>query len=242
MGKILSVAQIATRFEKTPIPQWTFLMIAHYLQTLDKKGQCSRQLTPFETLCTKTTPQTHLISQIHNMLFSDHKASDSQFCRKWEKDLSIQITEEGWERIFSHIHKGSINVSTQENGFKIQSRWYHTPTLLHKFKTNIPDTCWRCHQERGTLLHIWWSCTPLQAFWSEVHRICGQVTTYNPEFTPAQFLLHLSSLPYKTYHKSLLMHMINAAKQCIPIHWQSNKIPTLAEWFVRINKIAEMEK
>lgn len=43
-GKLLTAAQIATHFEKTPIPPWSYLMIAHYLKTLDKKGQCSRSL------------------------------------------------------------------------------------------------------------------------------------------------------------------------------------------------------
>lgn len=173
-------------------------MIAHYLKILDKNGQCSRPLNPFESLCTRTTPQSHLLSYIHNLLFTDLKANESRSCRKWEADLSIQITEDRWEQIFLNIHKGSINVTTQENGFKIQARWYHTPVLLHKFKAAIPETCWRCHQERGTLLHIWWSCTPLQTFWSEVHRIIMQVITYKLNFIPVQFLLHLSSLSHTT--------------------------------------------
>lgn len=217
-------------------------MFTHYLKILDKGGQCSRPLTPFELLCTKTSPQSHLVSYIHNLIFADLKEKDNQPCKKWEADLSIQLTDERWEQIFLNIHKGSTNVTTQENGYKIQARWYHTPVLLHKFKPDIPETCWRCHQERGTLLHIWWSCTPMKAFWSEVCRIITQVTTYNLDFTPAQFLLHFSSLPHTTYYKSLMMHMINAAKQCIPIHWNSQQIPTLKEWFTRIHKVAEIEK
>lgn len=241
-GKLLTVGQIAARLEKAPISPWAYIIIAHYLKILDKSGQCSRPLTPFESLYIKTTPQSHLISYIHNLIFADLKANESQSCRKWEADLSIQLTEERWEQIFLNIHKGSTNVTTQENGFKIQARLYHTPVLLHKFKAVIPEMCWRCHQEKGTLLHIWWSCTPLRAFWSEVQRLITQVTTYKLEFTPAQFLLHLSSLPHATYHKSLMMHMINAAKQCIPVHWNSIHIPTIKEWFARINRVAEMEQ
>lgn len=135
-----------------------------------------------------------------------------------------------------------MNVTTQENGFKIQSRWYRTPTLLHKFKPDIPETCWRCHQDRGSLLHIWWSCPPLQHFWSDVCRITAQVTSYSLELTPAQFLLHHSPLPHSSYYKSFTMHMINAAKQCIPIHWHSTRVPALKEWFIRLQKVAEMEK
>lgn len=38
------------------------------------------------------------------------------------------------------------------------------PALLNKFNPTIPETCWRCHRDRGTLLHIWWSCASLQLF------------------------------------------------------------------------------
>lgn len=139
--------------------------------------------------------------------------------------VSISLTEENWENIFKTIHKGSTNVTTQENGFKIQSRWYRTPVLLHKFKPEIPEVCWRCHQERGTLLHIWWSCPPLLHYWSDVHRITTQITSYSLDLTAAQFLLHHSPLPHTSCYKSLTMHMINAAKQCIPIHWYSKQVP-----------------
>lgn len=37
----------------------------------------------------------------------------------------------------------------------------------------------------------------------------------NPEF----FLLHLSEIPISKYKKSILRHLINAARACIPLHW-----------------------
>lgn len=162
--------------------------------------------------------------------------NDSKACKNWERDLSLSLSTDNWEQMFLNIHKGSINVSTQENGYNIQSRWYRTPALLHKFKPTTPETCWRCHKDRGPLLHIWWSCTPIQTFWKEVCRITSHVTSYDLELTPAQFLLHHSPLTHKSYHKSLAMHMINAAKQCIP------HIPSIEEWFNRIGEVAEMEE
>lgn len=78
--------------------------------------------------------------------------------------------------------------------------------------------------------------------WKEVHRITSLVTSYNLERSPAQFLLHHSPLSHRTYHKSLAMHIINAAKQCIPIHWKSQNTPLIKEWFGRIKRISEMEE
>lgn len=49
-----------------------------------------------------------------------------------------------WELICSYIHKGSLNVATQECGYKIITRWYRTPALIHKFSSAIPSKCWCC--------------------------------------------------------------------------------------------------
>lgn len=241
-GKLRPASHLSTQMDKPPIPPWMYLLISHYLGSLDKNSSCSRQLTPCERLCEQTPPQNHLIFTIHNLLFTDYHPNDTLACKAWERELSLSLTLEDWEQIYLNIHKGSVNVSTQENGYKIQSRWYRTPALLHKFTPTIPEICWRCHKERGTILHIWWTCPCIQTFWKEVKRITSQVTSYDFELAPAQFLLHHSPLPHKSYHKSLAMHLINAAKQCIPIHWRSANTPPLKEWFSRIKKIAEIEE
>lgn len=37
------------------------------------------------------------------------------------------------------------------------------------------------------------------------------------------------------------MHMISAANMCIPRKWRSPDPPTIKDWFIQIQKIAEME-
>lgn len=63
----------------------------------------------------------------------------------------------------------------------------------------------------GTMLHIWWDCEPLRLFWREVHGLVAHVTTYTLVYTPAQFLLHHTTLSRRDYYKSLAMHMVNVA-------------------------------
>lgn len=187
------------------------------------------------------SPQRHLISTTHGLLFEDIPSNQSA-CAVWERDLSIHLSPEDWEQIHPNTHKGSVNVSTKENGYKVQTRWYKNPTLLQKFYADLPDTCWRCQSERGSLLHLWWACPLIQNFWSAVHCNFTQVTTYTLDHFPAQFLLHHSTLPHGAYFKSLAMHMVNAAKQCIPLHWGSTQPPSIKEWLTKINKILEMER
>lgn len=160
---------------------------------------------PFEIPCIQKTPQSHLISATHELIFADMQANESTACKNWEKDLAISLLKENWDQSFLNIHKGSTNVTTQENRYKIQSRWYHTPSLLHKFNPATPEICWRCHQQKGSLLHIWWSCTSLQTFWKEVCRITSQISSYALEFSPAQFLLHHSPIPHPSMGSAMIL-------------------------------------
>lgn len=154
----------------------------------------------------------------------------------------MNLSEDDWERIFTIAHKGSINVNTQENNFKLASRWYRTPTLLNRFDPRVPNSCWRCSREPGSLLHIWWECPNIKTFWTQIHQIITKVTTHSLDFNPVQFLLHHSNIPASSYCKTLPIHLINAAKLCIPIHWGSTHTPSLKEWISRVKKIYEMEE
>lgn len=114
-NELLPVSQLTTQLEKPPISPWTHLLLVQFLKSLNKDLQCSRWLTPFEKLCIQKTPQSHLISVTHDLIFTDILAHESPACKLWEKDLDISISSENWEQIFLNIHKGSTNVTTQEN-------------------------------------------------------------------------------------------------------------------------------
>lgn len=151
--------------------------------------------------------------------------------------LAYQLTRAVDWNIHSQIHKGSINVSTQENGYKISSRWYRTPLRIHKFTPSISPNCWWCNEELGLLLHIWWACPLTQTFWEEVlHRLTCKISTLPLDYSPAQLLLHHSSIPISDYFHSLAVHLINMAKLCIPFHLRSQDPLT------NTNKITDMEE
>lgn len=207
-----------------------------------RHAQRSCERTQFEAICSRTEPQRHLISIIYSILLDEHEPKSNLACTQWEKDLSINLSEEEWGTIYANIHKGSINVTAQENGFKIFSRWYKTPLFLHRINPKIPSTCWRCSKEVGSLLHIWWECPLIIKFWTDIYRYIAQITTLRLDFSPAQALLHHFTLPMKTYHKSLTLHLLNATKLTIPVLWKSPNPPTLADWLRRVNKIESMEE
>lgn len=45
----------------------------------------------------------------------------------------------------------------EENNFNILRRGNRMPMVLHKYFPTISDSCWRCQEERRTLLHPNWN-------------------------------------------------------------------------------------
>lgn len=136
-----------------------------------------------------------------------------------------------------------MNINTQENWFKILLRWYRTPTKLHKISPTLSPLCWWYGGERGSLLHIWWTCPLIQPFWKEVHWLT------NHQLPPSLWNTHqhnicyiIPQFPKSTYLRSLAMNLLNEARLCIPTGWRSTSSLTTADWLKRIQKNAGMEE
>lgn len=240
-GTLLSQTEMTSALPQLTIPFFKFLQIRHFLGGARTPMIWSRDLAPIEQICATNRPQRHLISALYSLLLSKVPPTD-QFQSSWNSDLSLDLSDEDWDRIWEHAHKGSVNVSAQENRYKLCTRWYRTPEKLHKIFPAVPAACWRCGKDTGSLLHIWWDCPVIVPFWKAVHESIIQITTYYLEFSPAQYLLHHTVVPRNQYRKSLTLHLVNAATQCVPLRWKSTSAPTLHDWHLRVQKIDDMEQ
>lgn len=116
-GILLPYPTIAAQLPNHDIPFFKYLQLRHFLQSHQRNPPWHRELTQLELLCSSTELQGHLISTIYSLLFSRTKVKDDKIVRQWEHELSIDLTTSEWDRIFTLMHKGSINVSTQ-NGIE----------------------------------------------------------------------------------------------------------------------------
>lgn len=132
-----------------------------------------------------------------------------------------------WSTGYVSIHKGSLNVHTQENAYKICTRWYKVPHLLHKIFLIAVGTALQMRAHFSTFgghILIW------SLFGPRSMKLSGMVVV----FMPSQYLLHYSFLSIRIYKKSLLIHMINAARLCVLVHWRDISLPSLKQWFIRV--------
>lgn len=200
-GGLRSYENLASLSQTNKFPFWTYRQLRHFPTAKDPTTTWCRQLSPFEALCSRNAPQRHLISYIYTLLQDEPcQTKTIPSHSSWEKDLHMTLTKEHWEDIYTYAHKGSMNVAIQENGYKIATKWYRIPARLHKFSPTIPNICWRCKKEEGSMIHVWWECPLIRPFWQEVHTTISQVTTYALNYYPAQYLLHHTTLPKQAYY------------------------------------------
>lgn len=115
----------------------------------------------------------------------------------------------------------------QETSYKILTRWYRIPSQHHLMFPKVPDSCWRCGAEGGTMVNIFWECPKVQQFWQDVTAIIKELTAVDLHANPAACLLHLTNLPIKKYKSPLTMQLLNAAKACILLCWRDADPPRL---------------
>lgn len=58
---------------------------------------------------------------------------------------------------------------------------------------------------------------------------------------PVFFLLHASTIPEKIYKKSIIRHLLEAAKMCIPLNCENSQPRTRGLWLQKVEEINKME-
>lgn len=159
-------------------------------------------------------------------------------------------TYPGWK---NGRKKWTVRSHAANNKILLGSRW--NPLSALRFRNliikywhggTIPHRCFinfilRCQEGRGTMLRIFWSCPKISSYWREVRNIVQKFTDYKIPDDPAFFLIHVKNIPAKKYKKSILRHLLNAAKAYIPLNWKNSSPPTVECWLHKVEEINKME-
>ena len=79
-------------------------------------------------------------------------------------DIGDEISLQDWKEACRKAQKQTINSNLKLIQYKWLMRIYTTPEKLHLFNNNIPDTCNKCNEARGTLYHCIWECVKVKSF------------------------------------------------------------------------------
>uniref|UniRef100_A0A8C5PGP4 Reverse transcriptase domain-containing protein n=1 Tax=Leptobrachium leishanense TaxID=445787 RepID=A0A8C5PGP4_9ANUR len=244
VAHIPSLQALTSRPDLPPLSfldRFNFQQIRHYLSSLQGGHALTRALSPFERLCTQKLPLTHGISTIYALLQSK-ETDPPPYMGRWEAELNITMTEADWSTVLFLTHHGTRMVRYHETSYKILVRWYCTPLRLFQCVGSTDPNCWRCGEELGSYLHIWWYCSPLQNYWKWVGAVIREITDLTLEHSPQTFLLLFTGLSTASFKKSVAFRLLLAARQLIPRHWKRKSVPSLREWTVQVEEMYLVEE
>lgn len=149
-----------------------YFQIAHFVQTII--GSCSPVdgLSIYEGICDSDPHAPGIISRLYNHLTSPPVNLPS-YTAQWSTDLQIEHDAEDWVDIWTNTKSSSHNIVALEANYKVLMSWYLVPARVSKFLPNYSPMCFRGCGERGTHVHIWWSCPIVKQFWTIIFHMAS---------------------------------------------------------------------
>lgn len=140
-----------------------------------------------------------------------------------------------WEKARSVTFASTRSVNLWKLHQKILLHWYLTPYRLSKFTPGLSSRCWRECGQLGTLPHILWLCPCIKNYWTDIFNLIGQVTgiKLGPSQGMALLLLGIDLIP--TRMRTIVSHILLAARLTLVRHWRDRTPPGLAETLQIIN-------
>ena len=186
----------------------------------------------------------HEASHYYNMISNRAHKGTSALKLVWEIDLNTSITDKEWDKICQNIKKTSRDIKIRLIQFKILNRFYWTPSRLHRIGIKDTANCWRCERAEGTLLHAVWSCSAIQHYWLQVHKIILDITKSNIAFNPRLYVLGDPKCLDKCTRMDAewIQTSIMVGKQIIMRGWKTLGGPPVQEWLTELGKVAAYER
>lgn len=117
------------------------------------------------------------------------------------------IQDEVWEEILQRVRKSSICAGHSFMQCRIRYRAHYTNSRLAKIFNTVSPLCEQCHLATANYSHMFWSCSSLTKFWSEIFCTLSKVVRVNvtPNVLAALFGVWSSPLSLSLPKKDLIV-------------------------------------
>lgn len=106
---------------------------------------------------------------------------------------------------------------------------YIIPFKLRKFKRNIPDTCIKCEQEKGTLFDYMCDCEEITEFWKEIsHAIYNMLYINLILYINCSYIYPIDPI-FQNKKKAPINICLLHAKRLIALSWKNVNRPHLGQ-------------
>lgn len=93
----------------------------------------ARTCAPFKSPCLQIGPIRHALTMVHTLLAEPGPDFKPYFISKFESDLNTTFSKSHRKEILHFPLKASIATAVQELNYKVTSRRYSVPSLLHRW-------------------------------------------------------------------------------------------------------------
>lgn len=111
------------------------------------------------------------ISFIYNVILNFSLPSTEKIRCAWEQDLGVQISAQAWKGSLDFIHTSSLCLRQSLIQFKMVHRLHLSRDRLAATYPNTDPNCLRCHQGIATIGYMYWSCSALTNFWTQIFEV-----------------------------------------------------------------------
>lgn len=243
-GELLTFAELRQTYNIPLKHFFKYLQLKHFIAAKHKNVMLEPRLSYIEKLILENLTGKRQISLFYATLISYDKESTVDRLEAWRLDIdeNIDITE--WEEACLRAQKQSINTRMKLLQYKWLMRTYITPVKIHSWAPDIPDTCVKCSEERGTLFHCLWNCSKLQHFWKKIVQTISEVVKFKIPFNAKICVLGIypKDFTISSWQKVLVDFGLLQARRMIALYWRKTDIPPKEVWMREMVTCITLEK
>uniref|UniRef100_A0A8C5PFE7 Reverse transcriptase domain-containing protein n=1 Tax=Leptobrachium leishanense TaxID=445787 RepID=A0A8C5PFE7_9ANUR len=219
---------------------FTYLRVKHALTQRGISSFATTDITAFHRLCLGKKVMKKPLSLCYDSLLTANPTKKLPYMIRWDKDLSLNSSEEDWFYATETVYKYTRSTNLRESHLKLLYRWYLTPNRL-AYIPGQSGMCWRCGTSIGSILHIFWQCPLLASFWGKVSRLISHCTGLSMSLCPKQYLLNMLPITVQQRHRGIITIILSVAKLTIARHWLSQVSPSMREVMLSLENVYEYE-
>lgn len=241
---IKSFDHIKQEFDINRKDFWKYLQLRPCLRKMSSFNPKMLAESSVTSKFKKMKSSPHSVGYLYSFLTEEDNKVNVGLKKAWEKDLQTRFDRSEWDAMVKNMLTATRDARSKLIQFKIFNRLYWTPVKMHRVRLGQSNLCWRCNLEFGNLVHMFFSCPAIQAFWMRVIERISEILGEKIKPTPTLCILNKLHTTIKIRSQKLnwLKVAITTAKRVILRHWKSQESPSYEEWFLTLTETASFER